>query len=137
MTPQPLRSVYPGDDADPVGTEKLDQPERLLRLFVSLPAYAETERRRIGEALAALNVTFATIVRIEPFGPGIENTASDDAALGAADCDAVIAVLRPRLADDPETAEQAGARGGAAGLVSAMDKRGGAGLPDVYIFRYA
>lgn len=137
MTPQPLRSVYPGDDADPIGAEKLGKPGRLLRLFVSLPAYAENERRRIGDALTTLNTTFATVVRIEPFGPGIESPSSDDAALGAADCDAVIAVLRPRLPDDPETAEPAGTRDGAAGLVSAMDKRGGASLPDVYIFRYA
>src|SRR5579859_504401 len=136
MTPQPLRSPYAGDEADLIGAEQLAQPGRLLRLFISLPAYAETERRRIVARLGRLNHVFAGTVRIEPFGPGIE-AAADDGGLGAADCDAVIAVLRPRFPDDPETAEQAGARGGAAGLVSAMGKGGAAGLPDVYIFRYA
>jgi len=138
MTPQSLRSLYAGDDADQIGVEQLDQPGRPLRLFASLPAYAESERKRVGHALAQLNAAFAGKVQLLPFGPGIETASGYDPALGAADCDAVIAVLRPRFADDPQTPEQAGSRGGAAGLVSAMDKRsGGAGLPDVYIFRYA
>jgi hypothetical protein len=95
MTPQPLRVLYGGDEADPIGTEQLDQPERLLRLFVSLPAYADSERRRVAEALDGLNATFAGKVRVAPFGPGIETVSGDDFTLGAADCDAVIAVLRP------------------------------------------
>src|SRR5258708_3194644 len=105
MTPQSLRSRYAGEDADPVATEQHDQPERLIRLFVSLPAYAESERRRVGQALAALNATFAGQVRVAPFGPGIETASADDNGLGAADCDAVIAVLRPRFPDDPEANE--------------------------------
>ncbi len=136
MTPQPLRSPFEGEAADPIGGEGLHRPRLVLWLFVSLPPYAETERRHIVSRLSGLNHAFAGAVRIEPFGPGIEAVA-DDGTLGAADCDAVIAVLRPRFPDDPEIAEQAGARGGAAGLVSAMGKGGAAGLPDIHIFRYA
>jgi tetratricopeptide (TPR) repeat protein len=135
MTPQPLRSSYEGEQAAEAGGVELDQPGRPLRLFVSLPAYAAAERRRIAARLALLNDAFAGVLRFVPFGPGIESSAED--ARGAADCDAVIAVLRPRFPDDPQVSDQSGGRGGAAGLVSAMGKGGAGGLPEVYIFRYA
>src|SRR6185312_4527254 len=90
MTPQPLRSPYEGDEADSIGAEQFGQPGHLLRLFVSLPAYAESERLRIVARLSGLNHAFAGAVRIEPFGPGIEASAgtfeSSGGAMGAADC---------------------------------------------------
>jgi tetratricopeptide (TPR) repeat protein len=138
MTTRSRRSLYRLDGAESVDAERENQPGRTLRLFVSLPAYAETERQRISDAVAAINATFDRTLKIDPVWAG---ASTQDGASGAADCDAVIAILRPRFPTDaPASAEQgaAGSHGGAAGLVSAMGGgKGGVGLPDIYIFRYA
>ena len=131
----------PANQAD----EARGQPSRTLRLFVSSPAYAETERILIHGALAEINTAFKGALRIEASGPAIETanqTVLGGAPLTAADCDAVVAILRPRLpTDSPVSAEQASAeaRGGGAGSVlSAMGGgKAGADLPDISIFRYA
>ncbi len=136
------------DGASAMSAERLESanpPERIFRLFVSSPAYAEAERRHIHEALVPINAAFAGKMRLEASGPGAIGALSQDAAenpgLSAADCDAVIAILRPRLpTDTPVSAEQAAAEsgGGAGNVLSAMGARKpGTDLPDISIYRYA
>lgn len=113
-----------------------------FRLFVSSPAYARAERQAIDGILIRINSAFAGKVRIEAIGPDMIPASSTGApAFGAADCDAVVAIMRPRLATDAaEIGDQPSpeGRGGVAGVLSAMQgRKADAGMPDIYIFRYA
>ncbi|MDB5396365.1 MAG: hypothetical protein JWM91_3871 [Rhodospirillales bacterium] len=136
-----VEPASPGS-TETIPPEPVEETSHAVRLFVSSPAYAEAERQQVDGVLARLNAAFSGKVRIEAigqdmpgsFGPGMP-------AFGAADCDAVIAIMRPRLAtnaltsSDPVSSE---ARGGVAGVLSAVQGREpDAGLPDIYIFRYA
>ncbi len=113
------------------------QPEEIIRFFVSVPAYALAERSLIAGILARMNAALAGKLRMEAIGqtePG-----SEPPAFTAADCDAVIALMRPRLASDvTPSASGDASQGGVSGVLSAVQgRKADAGLPDIYIFRYA
>ena len=120
--------------------EEPKRHEEIIRLFISLPAYALAERSFIAELLVRINAAFVGKIRVETIGqtePG-----SEQPALTAADCDAVVALIRPRLATDvtPSGAATLGDanQGSVSGVLSAVrGRKADAGLPDIYIFRYA
>ena len=109
---------------------------------MSSPAYAQDERLQIDTILTRINSGLGGAVRIEAIGQDmIAAVTSDGPAFGAADCDAVIAVMRPRLATDSPASPDAIAaegRGGVSGVLAAVQgRKAGAGLPDIHIFRYS
>jgi tetratricopeptide (TPR) repeat protein len=127
---------------DATGPEGSEREGRIVRLYVSSPAYAQAERLRIDAVLTRMNEALGGAVRIEAIGQDMAAaSATSRPHFGAADCDAVIAIMRPRLVTDPPEAAGTGtseARGGVAGVLSAVQgRKADAGLPDIYIFRYA
>jgi tetratricopeptide (TPR) repeat protein len=126
---------------DAIAPEDSEREGRTLRLFVSSPAYAQAERLQIDAVLTRMNEALGGAVRIEAIGQDMAAASgANRPVFGAADCDAVIAIMRPRLPTDPPESAGSGAseaRGGVAGVLSAVQgRRAGAGLPDIYIFRY-
>ncbi len=114
-----------------------DQPEEVIRLFVSAPTYAVAERGLIADLLAGMNAALAGKVRLEAIG--LIEPGGEQPGFSAADCDAVVALMRPRLASDvTPSASSDASQGGVSGVLSAMQGRKASGdLPDIYIFRYA
>jgi len=113
----------------------------MLQLFISSPSYADAERRHIDGVISEVNAASGGRVLIVAIGRDMPASAGlAELGCGAADCDAVISIMRPRLPGDPPEPVGAAAdmRGGASGLLSAVQgRRDKTGLPDLYIFRYA
>jgi tetratricopeptide (TPR) repeat protein len=127
---------------DAIELEDSEREGHTLRLFVSSPAYAQAERLQIDAVLTRINDALGGAVRIEAIGQDMAAASgANRPVFGAADCDAVIAIMRPRLPADPPESAGSGtseARGGVAGVLSAVQgRKADAGLPDIYIFRYA
>ena len=134
--------VGPSVDGDPTLPFDLSPPAaesvRVLRLFVSAPAYAAYERNEIHQAVGEINEAAAGLFAVESVGltPVRPSPADQPGNLSAADCDAVFAVMRGRLPSDPEPGP--GAEADAGGGLAAVARGGGGGtLPDITIFRFS
>lgn len=119
---------------------------RVVRLFVSSPADAEFERRRVDRVVERLNGELAGVARLESIRWEREfytaHATFQDQIPQAADCDIVVAILRHRLGtelpdDFPHMPN--GDRypsGTAYEVLTALQARRKRDLPDVYVFRY-
>jgi tetratricopeptide (TPR) repeat protein len=116
--------------------EPAADPDLVLHLFVSMPDYAVAERHEILNALHEINTAAGGQFAVRPAGsPQLAPANGDQAAnLTAADCDAVFAIMRPRLATDPPGD---GAAQGAGSVLSAVGSGAAGLLPDIAIFRYS
>ena len=120
--------------------------EKAFRVFVSSPSFARGERREIELAFAHLNARLMGYAHIDWTGShGFDGTGVQTQARAKdriSSCDAIIAVLRPRLPGDPAgfepNSDDSHAGGGAAGVLRAVEGRAaGAPMPDILILRYA
>ena len=119
--------------------------EQVLRLFVSSPGLHE--RRRVDLVVERLNSEFEGRVRIETVRWETAYYSAHETFQGqipeAADCDVVVAVFRARLGTQlPATFPHLSSgepypSGTAYEVLSAIEARkGGKGLPDIFVFRY-
>jgi hypothetical protein len=127
---------------------------RFIRVFVSSPSDAESERKRVVRVMERLNAAFAGTAQFSPVLWEERFYSAHDGVqqqtVRTADCDIVVAILRGRLgtplppdfmaqvpAEDRVLDATAYQSGTAYEILSAIAaRRRGAAIPDIFVFRY-
>jgi hypothetical protein len=119
---------------------------RVFRLFLSSPADAAIERLRAQKVVGRLNGEFAGLARLETVRWETEHYQAHSTFQAqippAVDCEIVVGILRWRLdaplpPDFPDKLDGAPYPSGTAyEILTAIEKRKSAELPDVFVFRY-
>ncbi len=119
---------------------------RQVKVFISSPGDAITERKRIRQAITRLNARFGNTIALQPIlweeSFYKAHSTFQEQIPEARDCDIVLAVFKTRLGTPlpdsfPKMPDgQSYPSGTAYEVLSAIEKRkAGAVLPDVFVFR--